>query len=173
MASLSAPDFEELQAQAASVVARMTARGLRLATAESTVGGLIGFTLTSVPGASKAFIGGITAYGGGSKTSLLHVPEATLREHGSVAAPTVAAMARGAREAFGVDLAVAESGIASPTQNSERPGGLYYIGLIAEDFERVERHEFAGDRVATMQQATAAALSLIDAYLDESERRAG
>lgn len=162
------PGFEALHAQAAGVVARMTERGLRMATAESTVGGLIGFTVTSVPGASKVFIGGITAYGGGSKTSLLGVPEETLREHGSVAGPTVAAMARGAREAFGVDLAVAESGIASPTQNSERPGGLYYIGLVADEVELVERHEFAGERVATMQRATAAALSLIDSYLDQN-----
>lgn len=162
------PDFEELHAQASEVVARMTERGLRLATAESTVGGLIGFTVTSVPGASKVFIGGITAYGGGSKTSLLGVPEETLREHGSVAEPTVAAMARGARAAFGVDVAVAESGVASPTQNSERPGGLYYIGLVADGFERVERQEFAGDRVETMQQATATALRLINDYLDES-----
>ena len=162
------PDFEELQAQAADIVARMTERELRLATAESTVGGLIGFAVTSVPGASKVFIGGITAYGGGSKTSLLGVSEQLLREHGSVAEPTVAAMARGAREAFGVDLAVAESGIASPTQSRERPGGLYYIGLAADGFERVERYEFVGDRIETMQQATAAALSLIGDYLDAS-----
>jgi PncC family amidohydrolase len=160
------PSFEELHAQAATVVARLTDRGLRMATAESTVGGLIGFSLISVPGASKTFIGGITAYGGGSKTSLLHVPEETLRDHGSVAEPTVAAMARGAIEAFGVDLAVAESGIASPTQNSERPGGLYYIGLVADGYERVERHLFEGGRVDTMQQATAAALRLIEEYLD-------
>jgi PncC family amidohydrolase len=161
------PDFDELHAQAARVVARMTERGLRMATAESTVGGLIGFTVTSVPGASKVFVGGVTAYGGGSKTSILGVPEETLREHGSVAEPTVAAMARGAREAFGVDLAVAESGIASPVQNSERPGGLYYIGLVADGYEQVERHQFEGDRVDTMQQATAAALRLIEAYLDK------
>jgi PncC family amidohydrolase len=162
------PDAEELHVRAAEIVARMTERGLRLATAESTVGGLIGFTVTSVPGASKVFIGGITAYGGGSKTSLLGVPEEMLREHGSVAEATVAAMARGARAAFGVDVAVAESGVASPTQNSERAGGLYYIGLVADGFERVERQQFGGDRVETMQQATATALRLITDYLDES-----
>lgn len=162
------PDFKALHARAARTVARLTERGVRIATAESTVGGLVGFAITSVPGASQVFIGGITAYGGGSKTSLLGVPEETLREHGSVAEATVLAMARGAREAFGVDLAVAESGIASPTQNSERPGGLYYIGLVADGFERAERHLFEGDRVATMRQATTAALDLIDAYLDES-----
>ncbi len=161
--------FGELHARAAQTVARLTERGLRMATAESTVGGLVGFAVTSVPGASKVFIGGITAYGGGSKTSLLGVPEETLREHGSVAEPTVLAMARGAREAFGVDLAVAESGIASPTQNSERPGGLYYIGLVADGVERAERHLFEGERVATMRQAALVALDLIDGYLEERD----
>ena len=164
----SAQGFEELNGQAAGVIARLTERELRLATAESTVGGLMGFALTSVPGASRVFIGGIIAYGGGSKTSLLAVPETTLREHGSVSEPTVVAMAQGARTVFGVDLAIADSAIASPNQNRKRPGGLYYIGLVADGFEHTERHEFAGDRVETMQQATAAALGLIDAYLEQT-----
>ena len=68
----------------AEVVERMTARGLTLSTAESTVGGMIGHLLTNVPGASKGFIGGITAYHGRPKVDLLHVSRETLTEHGSV-----------------------------------------------------------------------------------------
>ena len=66
------------------VVERMTARGLRLATAESTVGGLIGHLLTNVPGSSKVFVGGVTAYHGGPKMSLLGVDRDTLRAEGSI-----------------------------------------------------------------------------------------
>ena len=106
------PEQLVLEDLAVSVVERMTARGLRLATAESTVGGLIGYALTSVPGASKVFAGGITAYANTPKRELLHVPEATMAEYGSVSAGAVEAMANGALEAFGVDVAVAESGIA-------------------------------------------------------------
>ncbi|MBM4410793.1 MAG: hypothetical protein FJ037_05665 [Chloroflexi bacterium] len=64
------------------VVEEMTARGLTLGTAESTVGGLIGHLLTDVPGSSKVFVGGITAYHGRPKTTLLNVPVDTLRNAG-------------------------------------------------------------------------------------------
>src|SRR5690606_40753529 len=54
-------------------------------------------------GSSKVFLGGITAYAGAPKMSLLGVERDTLREHGSVAEQTVLAMARGARRAFEAD----------------------------------------------------------------------
>ena len=153
---------------AAEVVARMTARGLTLATAESTVGGLIGHLLTDVPGASKVFMGGVAAYHGSAKLALLHVPRETLAEHGSVSEATVLAMARGAREVLGADVAVAESGIASPTDNRQRPAGLYYLALVAEAYACAVRRQFAGERGETKRQAAEAALRLVLDYLDET-----
>jgi PncC family amidohydrolase len=155
----------------AEVVARMTEAGLTLATAESTVGGMIGHLLTNVPGSSKVFIGGITAYHGAPKTALLGVDRETLRGHGSVSEQAVREMAQGARRAFGCDVAVAESGIAGPTGNPDRPGGLYYIGIAAEGYERVGRHQFDGDREETKAQASQEALRLVVDYLDS--RREG
>src|SRR5690606_9057372 len=99
---------------AAEVVRRLTERGLTLATAESTTGGLTGHLVVSVPGASRVFVGGVAAYGRRLKLDWLHVPAETVQQHGSVSEETVLAMARGARDALGVDVAVAESGIASP-----------------------------------------------------------
>ena len=156
-------------AAAAEVVARMAARGLRLATAESTVGGLIGHLLTDVPGASRVFAGGITAYANGPKVRLLGVPDEVLERDGAVSGPAVQAMAEGARRAFAVDVAVAESGIASALDppRAERPGGLYFIAIAGEGVARVERHELAGDRSATKRQAAEAALRLVLEYLDD------
>ena len=148
------------------VVARMTERGLRQATAESTVGGLIGHLLTNVPGASKVFAGGVTAYHGGGKMSLLGVHRETLRDSGSVSEQTVREMAQGARDAFDVDVAVAESGMAAPRDPSQPARGVYYIGIVAEGYERVARYEFDGDREATKQQAADQALQLVLEYLD-------
>ncbi len=160
----------ETAAGAREVVERMTARGLRLATAESTVGGLIGHALTDVHGASRVFPGGISAYANPPKQALLGVPAATLEAHGSVSAETALAMARGAREAFGADLGLSETGMASalPPEraNPERPAGLYFIALVAEGFERAERYTFPGDRQETKQRAAAAALRLVLDYLD-------
>lgn len=148
------------------VVEALTRRGLRMATAESTVGGLIGHLITNVPGSSKVFAGGIEAYANDAKERLLGVSSETLREHGSVSEAAVIEMARGARAAFEVDLAVAESGIAGPSPTPHRPSGLYYIGIAAEGYERVARYEFSGDRVDTKEQAATEALRLILEYLD-------
>ena len=164
---------EETAAAAQEVVERMTAQGLRLATAESTVGGLIGHALTDVHGASRVFPGGITAYANPPKQAVLGVPAATLEAHGSVSAETALAMAHGVRAAFGADLAVAETGMASalPPEraNPERPAGLYYVALVADGFERAERRMFPGDREETKQRAAAAALRLVLDYLDATE----
>ena len=164
---------EETAAAAREVVERMTARGLQLATAESTVGGLIGHALTDVHGASRVFPGGITAYANPPKQALLGVPASVIEAHGSVSAETALAMAQGARSAFGADLTLAETGMASalPPEraNPERPAGLYYVALVADEFERVERHVFPGDREETKQRAAAAALRLVLDYLDGAE----
>lgn len=154
----------------AEVVRRLTEAGLRLATAESTVGGMIGHLLTNVSGSSKVFIGGITAYHGGPKMDLLGVPRDLLREHGSVAEETVLAMARGARDAMQADLAIAESGIAGPSDNPERPGGLYWIALVAPGgVEVAQRHVFPGHREETKRAASEATLQLILDWLDERD----
>lgn len=150
---------------AREVVERMTAQGLTLGTAESTVGGMIGHLLTDVPGSSKVFVGGITAYHGRPKLTLLNVPVETLRNAGSVSEEATVAMARGGREALQVDLCVAESGIAGPSSSPDRPGGLYWIAVSGADGERAERHVFPGDREATKLAATEAALRLVLATL--------
>ena len=151
---------------AAEVVRRLTERGLTLATAESTTGGLTGHLVVSVPDASRVFVGGVAAYGRRPKLDWLHVPAETVQQHGSVSEETVLAMARGARDALGVDVAVAESGIASPTGNPERPGGLYCLAIVAEGYERAERQVFGGDRVETMSAAADRLLAMVLECLD-------
>lgn len=152
---------------AEDVVRRMAERGLTLATAESTTGGLTGHLLVAVPGASKVFAGGVGAYGRRAKLDWLRVTPEVVAEHGSVHEETVLAMARGARDALGVDVAVAESGVASPSGNPERPGGLYCLAIVAEGYERAERQVFEGDRVATMRAASDRLLAMVLDYLND------
>ena len=109
------------------VIERMTERGLRLATAESTVGGLIGHLLTNVPGSSKVFVGGIIAYHGGPKMALLGVDRHTLRAEGPIPEHGVRARAHGARRALAVRARVPGTGPAGRTQparNRARPESL-------------------------------------------------
>jgi PncC family amidohydrolase len=154
------------------VVRRCTRRGLRFATAESTVGGLIGHRLTDVPGASRVFPGGIAAYSNDAKVALLGVDRATLEGHGSVSEETALEMARGARRAFNVDIAVAETGIAGPAAG-RFPAGTYCLAVAAEGYERTVRMQFSGNRAETKQQAANYALRLLLDYLDRLEAPPG
>jgi nicotinamide-nucleotide amidase len=145
------------------------ALGLSLATAESCTGGLVAAHLTSVPGASDVFRGGIVAYENDVKRAQLGVPEATLAAHGAVSAETAAAMAAGARESLGADVAIADTGIAGPTGGTpEKPIGLVYLHASAPGAERGRELRLPGDREAIRHRATAAALHLVRELLAQS-----
>jgi nicotinamide-nucleotide amidase len=140
-----------------------------LATAESITGGLIGARLTSVPGSSDVLVGGIVAYANEVKEAELGVPRAILAEHGAVSAETAAAMAAGARERLGADVAVAVTGIAGPAGGSaEKPVGLVY--LHGETPERGDGVAFTlpGDRETIRSRATVAALHLLRRLLSQN-----
>lgn len=154
---------------AATVVERMAARGLTLATCEASVGGLIGHLVTDVPGASRVFVGGIAPYAREPKVELLHVDDAMLTADGQVSEAAVLALARGARDVMRSDLAIAETGIASDVGNPLRPAGMYFVALAAEDHERVLRCQFQGTREENKQQAAEAALRLVLEYLDVTD----
>lgn len=112
------------------VVQRFAAAGRTLACAESCTGGLIASKLVDVPGASAVLAGGVVAYNNASKRELLGVPEGLFAAHGAVSEAVAAAMARGARERFGVHLAVATTGIAGPDGGTpEKPVGTVCFGL--------------------------------------------
>src|SRR5690606_34692120 len=85
-----------------------------VATAESCTGGMIGALLTNMPGSSATMVGGAITYSNAEKVRQLGVRPETLEAFGAVSEETVTEMAAGARERFGVDLAVAVSGIAGP-----------------------------------------------------------
>ena len=149
------------------VIQRCTERGVTLSTAEACTGGLIGAMLVSVPGSSKVFVGGITAYHNGPKRALLGLTDETAKSVGSVSEPGVREMAEGARKAFGTTIAVAESGIAGPTGGSaEKPAGTVYIGIATPDGTRVERFVFPGSRRAYMLSVAETALRFVLDWLD-------
>ena len=138
------------------------ALGLSIATAESCTGGLVAAHLTSVPGASDVFRGGIVAYENDVKLAQLGVPEKTLAAHGAVSAETAAAMAAGARKSLGADVAVAVTGVAGPAGGTpEKPVGLVYLHVSAPGAEEGRELQFSGDREAIRRRATAAALHLL------------
>jgi nicotinamide-nucleotide amidase len=142
------------------------ARGLSLTAAESCTGGLVAARLTSVPGASDVFVGGVVPYSNGLKTALLGVPAELLERRGAVSAEAAAAMAAGARERLGADVAVAVTGVAGPGGGTrEKPVGLVDLHAAGPDGSRGLELSLPGDRDAVRSRATVAALHLVRTLL--------
>jgi nicotinamide-nucleotide amidase len=134
-------------------------RGLTVALAESCTGGVVAAAITSVPGSSGYFLGGVVSYSDAAKTSTLDVAPAALAAHGAVSAQVAKAMAAGARARFDASLAASITGVSGPDGGSEaKPVGLTYVGLASGDAVAVRRFTFAGDRDANREAAALAAL---------------
>ena len=114
-----------------SVVGKLLqTKGKVLATAESCSGGLIGHKITTVPGSSNYFAGGVIAYSNALKEKLLGVDPDLLAKHGAVSSAVARAMADGIRHITAADISVAVTGIAGPTGGTpEKPVGTVFIGL--------------------------------------------
>jgi len=144
-------------------------QGLTLGAAESCTGGLVAARLTSVPGASDVFRGGVVAYENDVKLAPLGVAQETLAAHGAVSAETAAAMAEGARTSLRTDVAVAVTGIAGPGGGTpEKPVGLVHLCAAGPGRELARELHLPGDREAIRRRATAAALHLLRELLAQS-----
>lgn len=157
-------DHELLEVQ---VGERLRARGLTVATAESSTGGLIAKRLTDIPGSSDYVIGGIIAYANAVKHRLLNVEEQVITEYGAVSQPVAQQMADNARTLFRADAALSVTGIAGPTgATPTKPLGLHFIGLSTASGTWVRRYVWDGDRAHNREAAADAALQLLLDYLD-------
>ncbi|MGE0640468.1 MAG: competence/damage-inducible protein A [Thermoanaerobaculia bacterium] len=146
--------------------------GLAVAVAESCTGGLLAARLTSVPGASAWFPGGVVSYANERKVEWLGVPERLLAEHGAVSEPVARAMAEGIRDATGADFGVGITGVAGPDGGSEaKPVGTVHVALARPDGDTVHRMaRFLGDRERTRLFATQMALETLRRELVRRER---
>ena len=139
--------------------------GLRqatLAVAESCTGGMVSERITSVPGSSRSFLGGVVVYSNELKTVFANVPPELIAQYGAVSSEVAKALANGIRLRAGATFGVGVTGIAGPTGGTElKPIGLVHIAVSdAQKTESVERI-FRGDRTRIHQWATQQTLDLV------------
>jgi PncC family amidohydrolase len=139
-----------------------------LAVAESCTGGLIAHLITDVAGSSAYFIGGVVPYNPAVKEKLLGVRSRTLAQHGVVSPQVALELARGVRKLLAADIGIGVTGIAGPGGGSQdKPVGLVFIALAAENVERAERLLAKGDRASIKMAAAEAALALLNDHLSK------
>jgi nicotinamide-nucleotide amidase len=131
-------DGETIDEQVAKLL-----QGRRLGLAESCSGGLLAARITNVPGASDYFAGSAVTYSYAAKEELLGVPKAMLEEFGAVSPQVAEAMAKGALERFGADVAVSITGIAGPGGGTEEKP----VGYVCFDARLADGTSIALDRV--------------------------
>jgi len=137
---------DEIYKLAKQVIGAAHKQRLTIATAESCTGGGIGTALTSVPGSSNVYEGGIISYSNDVKINLLAVPKKTIKQHGAVSQQTAKAMAEGARKVLFTDLAISVTGIAGPTGGTpDKPVGTVWIGLAQKGQNTVTEHHLFAD----------------------------
>ncbi len=133
-----------------------------LSLAESCSGGLIAHLVTSVPGSSAYFMGGVVSYSYESKTNMLGVTTETLEKFGAVSEEVVTQMAEGARKEFKTDWAVSASGIAGPDGGMEgKPVGTVWIAVAGPNGVKAKKFQFGGDRERNIQVTAITALNML------------
>ena len=132
----------------------LKSKNLSLSTAESCTGGSIAALVTSIPGSSEYFNGGIVAYSNEVKMSLLHVSAETLEKYGAVSRETVIEMVKGAMKALKTDCAVATSGIAGPGGGTaEKPVGTVWIAAAYKNEIRTMKQDTDRGREMNVERA--------------------
>jgi nicotinamide-nucleotide amidase len=146
---------------AAVVLDKCRALGLKLAVAESCTGGMLGERLTSIPGSSDVFLGGIIAYHNDVKRDALGVNAGDIERYGAVSEQVALQMAAGARERMNAQIGVSITGIAGPGGGTEeKPVGLVWVAVHHAD-GRARRFHVPGDRNEIRQRAAQAALEMV------------
>lgn len=146
------------------ILERLVERRETVAAAESLTGGLVAAELTAAPGASRAFLGSVTAYVTEVKRALLGVSGPLLAARGAVDAEVARQMAAGVREVVGTDWGVATTGVAGPSEQDGQPVGRVYVAVAGPDGtgEPTARElDLSGDRAAIRGAAVQAVLQLL------------
>jgi nicotinamide-nucleotide amidase len=140
----------------------LVARGETVATAESLTAGLVGAALTSTPGSSATYRGGVIVYATDLKATLAGVSSALLDARGAVDVEVAAALATGARDRLGATWGLGLTGVAGPDPQDGVVAGTVFIGLAGPaEPPKVASLLLPGDRDAVRSGAVDAALTLL------------
>ncbi|HAF28462.1 MAG TPA: competence/damage-inducible protein A [Bacteroidales bacterium] len=133
-----------------------------LSVAESCTGGNIAHLITSIPGSSEYFSGGVVTYSNKSKENILSVNKSKIDHYGAVSKEVVEEMAEGVRNLFHTDFAIATSGIAGPSGGTEeKPVGTTWIAVSNGKRVFSKKFVFGDHRGRNIQSASLTALNML------------
>lgn len=140
---------------------------LKIATAESCTGGLLGSKIVNVSGASDVYAFGYITYSDEAKVKTLGVTEESLLQNTAVSSQVAEEMAKGARLKSGADIAVSVTGYAGPFDSKDEPKGLVYIGCSTAKETKSYEYKFSGNRQKIRENAAIRALDIVRRTIEE------
>ncbi|HWP31093.1 MAG TPA: competence/damage-inducible protein A [Fimbriimonadales bacterium] len=144
------------------VVNLLKTKRRNLATAESCTGGMLGERITSIPGASDVYVGGVITYSDEAKATHLNVARTDLQKYGAVSEEIARQMSEGVVRNFKTNYGIGITGIAGPGGGTEtKPVGLVYVSLTGPRGTEVKEERFLGNRETIRFRATQTALLML------------
>ncbi|WP_369351551.1 competence/damage-inducible protein A [Ligilactobacillus agilis] len=144
------------------VMTKLREKHLTITAAESLTGGQLQAALTSIPGASQAFMGGFVTYANCAKEKLLAIPAEVIDKHGSVSEQTAILMAEQAKQKLGADVGVSLTGVAGPDSLEGQPVGTVWIGIAYRNKAGyAQKFHFPRQRKYVQARAVLTALDLV------------
>ena len=144
------------------VMTKLREKHLTITAAESLTGGQLQAALTSIPGASQAFMGGFVTYANYAKEKLLAIPAEVIDKHGSVSEQTAILMAEQAKQKLGADVGVSLTGVAGPDSLEGQPVGTVWIGIAYRNKAGyAQKFNFPRQRKYVQARAVLTALDLV------------
>ena len=150
------------------IVKNLAEKNLHITLAESLTGGLVAECIVRVPGASAVLWGSFVSYTNNAKIKMLGISEELIKKHGPVSSPIAIAMAEGALDKSGADLALSITGLAGPDGDGTGvPVGTVWIGLARKEASSsfAQSFAFTGSRNEVREAAASAALKLLLDYI--------
>jgi nicotinamide-nucleotide amidase len=145
-------------------------RNQTLSVAESCTGGAIASLVTSIPGSSEYFKGGIVAYSNEIKRDQLAIERSIIDKYGAVSKQVVEDMAINTRLLFNTDYSVAVSGIAGPSGGTDnKPVGMIWIAVSCKEAIRASEFRFGDNRERNIRRASVTALNMLRKLINDQD----
>lgn len=144
---------------------------LTITAAESLTGGLFQQELTSFPGASSVFKGGVVCYTNEVKQKVLAVKKETIEKYGVVSPECARELAENVSALLSADIGISFTGVAGPDELEGKPVGTVCIGISIRGKQIVvEKLALGGSREAIRSRSVKYGCYYLIKHLQDSQK---
>ena len=151
-----------------ALVRLLQLRRASLSTAESGTGGLLAHRLTGVTGFESCYMGGVVVPTNSAKRELVSVDPMLIRQYGPISQEVALAIAKGCRQRFGTNFALAVSEWQEfDPDDPLAPVPASFVALAGPKGAKVEQVQHFGDPAIAKSRTAKVAMNMLRLHLIE------